>query len=154
MQPHKGHNSLVSSTCFATRSDQPRGAMKRSHIYPCIVWTWPQPYLPNFTASPPRDRKFWTQGVACCLNGSVCSWNGGPLLLGWSLLEQSSGPEPLFSYHLPCGLNGFCLALFSGLAAAEWHFSLLLPMTSIDEVAVLCFICAHLERPNDHRELN
>lgn len=43
----------------------------------------------SFGCRPPRDRKCWTQEVACCLNGNVCPPSRRP----WS----PDGPKLLFS---------------------------------------------------------
>lgn len=61
-------------------------------------WTPPQFFpLPNFTCSPPRDRKCRTQEVACCLNGSVCPPSRRPSSPGRSSGDQPGGPKLLFS---------------------------------------------------------
>lgn len=99
-----------------------------------------------FSANPLRDRKCWTQGVACCLNGSVCSWRWSPWLVPGSPLEQPNGPKPLFSCRLPCGLNGFRSTLYPWLAANRSGISPLLPKASADEAAHFCFSSCSLGR--------
>lgn len=99
-----------------------------------------------FRANPLRDRKCRTQGVACCLNGSVCSWSQSPSLLRGSPLEQANRPKPLFSHHLPCGLNGFRSTLYPWLAADRSGISPLLPMASADEAVLFCFSSCSLGR--------
>ncbi len=111
---------------------------KREH---CLSST-----LLNFRVNPPRDRKCRTQGVACCLNGSVCSWSWSPSLVHGSPLELLNRPELLFSHCPACGLNGFHLSLFPMLAGMRSGISPFLPMASADEVAVFCFSSCSLGR--------
>lgn len=128
-------------------------------------WTPPQFFpLPNFTCSPPRDRKCRTQEVACCLNGSVCPPSRRPSSPGRSSGDQPGRPKLLFSC-LPSPWIKWLSLASSSLACLPSSTGVALRFTSHlrpwgDEAAG-CFILfgcfffppvfllAHLEGAND-----
>lgn len=79
-------------------------------------------------------------GGPMLLNGRACTWDMIP-----ALCRDPCRPKPLFSRCPLCGLNSFRSAPFPPFAAKR-GISLLLPMASADEGAVLCFSSCSLGR--------
>lgn len=123
-----------------------RGTKKHSHIRPYKC----EHYLSSTSliseAALPETGSVGLRGWRAAWMAAF-AW-GARALSRWAdpCWSSRTGPKPLFSCCLPCGLNGFCSPLFPSLAADRSGISLLLPMASADEVAVLWFCSSSLER--------